>query len=155
MPHEDTPNGEHPKSISEAIRIAEEARMLARKADDRTLQMHEELRRFRAEMSHHAAEHMGTLTMLAGDIARIKHRIDRSHAASHDLSKIEEEVEDTKVRMMRHELEEANARTEMVRKQYDSIRAQQRMIRGWIWKVVAGIVVGVAVTWLTMLLFHR
>jgi tRNA G10 N-methylase Trm11 len=142
-------------TTGDPLLIAEEARMIARKADDRTLQIHEELRRFRAEMSHHATEHMGTLTMLAGDIARIKHRIDRTRASSHDLSKIEEEVEDTKVRMMRHELEEANARTEMVRKQYDSIRAQQRMIRGWIWKVVAGIIVGVAVTWLTLLLFHR
>jgi hypothetical protein len=64
--------------------------------------------------------------------------------SGHDLATLRDDVEDSKVTHLREELLAAKAK-------YESLRVRDKSIRGWVWKVIAGVLVGVLVAWLSTL----
>lgn len=65
-----------------------------------------------------------------------------AQASEHEIEALKEESENSKVTHLRDEL--------LSQKQkYDSLRARDGAIRGWILKIAAGVIVGIVVAWLT------
>jgi hypothetical protein len=146
-------------SVQEAFTLAEAAATAARDAIGRAdtaisglREIHEDL----GGMMHELASLRGGMQQLQRDLSALdrfmreslqklgsvavaaKRAAMKSH---HDIEEVRSDVEDSKITLLRGELEQ-------VVKRYDSIRSRDKAIFAWGWKVLGGIMVGVTIAWL-------